>query len=118
MTAAALLGGVLVAIGAVWLLRSAVRENHVDRIRSETALLAEWVLREHDDDLQVFAEEAAGRLGGDVEPTATAAVLVAMLAHVAGHQYGIEAYGTSTTAIRTSMARLLYAGLTGDKPPA
>ena len=50
-------------------------------------------------------------------PTATAAVLVAMLAHVSGHRYGIEAYGTSSAAIRRSMARLLYSGVTGSAPP-
>ncbi|MCP4435675.1 MAG: TetR/AcrR family transcriptional regulator [Actinomycetia bacterium] len=63
-------------------------------------------------------QRAAGHLPADLDPTANAAVLVAMLAHVSGHQYGIEAYGTSTAAIRTSMARLLFAGLTGEKPPA
>ena len=63
-------------------------------------------------------QQAGGRLPADLDPTATAAVLVAMLAHVSGHQYGIEAYGTTTSAIRTSMARLLYSGLTGEKPPA
>ena len=63
MTAAALLGGVLVAIGAAWLLRSAVRENYAGRIRAETALLAEWVSEDPATDLQGFAERAAGRLG-------------------------------------------------------
>lgn len=63
-------------------------------------------------------QQDAGRIPGGVDSTATASVLVAMLAHVSGHQYGIEAYGASTDAIATSMARLLYAGLTGDKPPA
>jgi two-component system phosphate regulon sensor histidine kinase PhoR len=62
LTAAALLAGVLVAVGAVWLLRSAVRENHVDRIRAETALLAEWVVHDNERDLQLFAQQAAGRL--------------------------------------------------------
>ena len=63
-------------------------------------------------------QQSSGAIPRDVDPTATAAVLVAMLAHVSGHQYGIEAYGTSTDSIATSMARLLYAGLTGQKPPA
>jgi AcrR family transcriptional regulator len=64
------------------------------------------------------AKQAAGNLPADLDPLATAAVLVAMLAHVSGHRYGIEAYGTSTGAIRRSMARLLYSGVTGSGPPS
>lgn len=63
-------------------------------------------------------QQQSGNLSAAVDPTATASVLVAMLAHVSGHQYGIEAYGASAEAIRSSMARLLYSGLTGQKPPA
>lgn len=63
------------------------------------------------------AQQDKGRLPADLDPTATAAVLVAMLAHVSGHQYGIEAYGTTEAQLRRSMARLLYSGLTGAKPP-
>lgn len=62
-------------------------------------------------------QQSAGHLPADLDATATAAVLVAMLAHVSGHRYGIEAYGTSTDAIRRSMARLLYSGVTGAGPP-
>lgn len=62
-------------------------------------------------------QQSAGNLPSDLDPRATAAVLVAMLAHVSGHQYGIEAYGTTTDDLRRSMARLLYSGLTGAKPP-
>lgn len=65
----------------------------------------------------VRARQATGDLPADLDPVATAAVMVAMLAHVSGHRYGIEAYGTSTTAIRRSMARLLYSGVTGAGPP-
>jgi two-component system phosphate regulon sensor histidine kinase PhoR len=77
MLAAALLGGVLVAIGAVWLLRSAVRENHVDRIRAETALLAEFVPLELDEDLQIFSEDAAARLAVRVTLIDAAGTVVA-----------------------------------------
>jgi len=63
------------------------------------------------------SQQQRGKLPADLDATATAAVLVAMLAHVSGHQYGIEAYGTTTDEIQRSMARLLYAGLTGSKPP-
>lgn len=62
-------------------------------------------------------QQAEGSLPADLDPTATAAVLVAMLAHVSGHQYGIEAYGTSMAEISRAMARLIHAGLTGAAPP-
>jgi len=49
-----------------------------------------------------------------VEPTATAAVLVSMLAHVAAHQYGFEFWGIRTKDLRDSMARQIYWGVTGQ----
>ena len=54
----------------------------------------------------------------DIDPVATASVLVAMLAQVSGHRYGIERYGTTGPEIRRVMARLLFTGITGRKPPA
>lgn len=66
----------------------------------------------------VREQRADGLLPDTVDPTATAAVLVAMLAHVSGHRYGIEAYGASTGNIRRSMARMAHAALTGQPPPA
>jgi len=50
------------------------------------------------------------------DPTATAAVLVSMLAHVAAHQYGFEFWGIRTKDLRESMARQIYWGVTGKKP--
>ena len=64
------------------------------------------------------AQREGGRLPADIDDRATAAVLVAMLANVAGHQYGIEAYGTTPAQIQRSLARLVYSGLTGAKPPS
>jgi len=66
---------------------------------------------------QVSAQRDAGRLPEDLDPTATASVLVAMLAQVSGHRYGIERYGTDAAEIRRSLARALYSGVTGRKPP-
>jgi AcrR family transcriptional regulator len=66
----------------------------------------------------IEAQRAAGRLPSDLDPTATASVLVAMLAQVSGHHYGIEQYGTTTAEIVRAMARLVYSGITGRKPPA
>jgi len=57
-----------------------------------------------------------GRPPRTVDPTATAAVLVSMLAHVAAHQYGFEFWGIRTKGLRDSMARQVYWGVTGQKP--
>ena len=44
---------------------------------------------------------------------------VAMLAHVAQHQYGFEFWGIKTAAIREAMARRqVYWGVTGQKLPS
>lgn len=66
----------------------------------------------------VDEQRGAGRLPADIDPVATASVLVAMLAQVSGHRYGIERYGTTGPEIRRVMARLLFTGITGRKPPA
>ena len=53
-----------------------------------------------------------GRLPG-LDPRAATGTLVAMLAHVAQHQYGFEFWGIKTAAIREAMA----AGLLGRHRP-
>ena len=63
--------------------------------------------------LQRRRQAAAG-----VDPMATAGVLVAMLAHVAAHRYGFEFWGIRTTDVRISVARQVYWGATGQRPPA
>jgi AcrR family transcriptional regulator len=63
---------------------------------------------------EVIAQfQAAGRHADDLDPTATAAVLVSMLAHVAAHQYGFEFWGIRTKDLRDSMARQIHWGVTG-----
>ena len=57
------------------------------------------------------------KAGGDLDPFATAGVLVAMLAQVASHRYGFEFWGIRTGDLRTSMAHLLYWSVTGQRPP-
>ena len=57
-----------------------------------------------------------GRHPPDTDPTASAAVLVSMLAHVAAHQYGFEFWGIRTRDLRASMARQIYWGVTGKRP--
>ncbi|HBX77938.1 MAG TPA: TetR/AcrR family transcriptional regulator, partial [Acidimicrobiaceae bacterium] len=65
----------------------------------------------------ISAEVAAGRQPAEVDAMATAGVLVSMLAHVASHRYGFEFYGIHTDALRTSMARIVYTSVTGQRPP-
>ena len=66
----------------------------------------------------VIAEhKKQGRHPAEVDPMATAGVLVAMLAHVSSHHYGFEFWGVRTVDLRTTMARILYWSVTGQKPP-
>ena len=52
------------AAGSIALVRSAVRERFVERIRSEASLLSAWVEEQSaDDDLQDLAVRAMGRIG-------------------------------------------------------
>jgi AcrR family transcriptional regulator len=59
-----------------------------------------------------------GKHLADLDPMATAGVLVSMLAHVAAHRYGFEFWGIRTDDTARSMARILYTTVTGQKPPA
>jgi AcrR family transcriptional regulator len=61
--------------------------------------------------------QAEGRNLG-VDPTANAGVLVTMLANVAAHHWGFEAWGIQSADARTALARHLYWGVTGQKPPS
>jgi AcrR family transcriptional regulator len=53
----------------------------------------------------------------DLDPMATAGVLVSMLAHVAAHRYGFEFWGIRTDDLKRSMARVVYSTVTGQRPP-
>jgi AcrR family transcriptional regulator len=57
----------------------------------------------------------AGGHPKDTEPMAQAATLVSMLAHVAQHSYGFEFWGIRMADMRMSLARILYAGVTGKR---
>lgn len=61
--------------------------------------------------------KADGRHPDVVDPAAMGAVLVSMLAHVAGHRYGLEFWGIRTAELRTAMARIVYWAISGQKPP-
>jgi AcrR family transcriptional regulator len=64
------------------------------------------------------AHQLEGRVPADVDARAVAGALVSMLAHVAQHRYGFEFWGIRTGDLRVTMARQLYWGVTGQKPPA
>ncbi|HEX6421209.1 MAG TPA: TetR family transcriptional regulator [Acidimicrobiales bacterium] len=52
-----------------------------------------------------------------VEPLAQAGTLVTMLANVAAHHLGFEFWGIRTADVRISVARQIYWGTTGQRPP-
>ena len=59
-----------------------------------------------------------GKHPADLDPQATAGVLVSMLAHVAAHRYGFEFWGIRTDDTQRSMTRIVYTTVTGQRPPA
>jgi AcrR family transcriptional regulator len=48
---------------------------------------------------------------------ANAGVLVTMIANVAAHHYGFEFWGIRTSDVRIALARHIYWGVTGQRPP-
>ena len=64
------------------------------------------------------AQRRSGRAPADLDPMATAGVIVAMLASVASHRWGFEFWGIRRDDTRRSMARMIYTSITGQKPPA
>ena len=56
--------------------------------------------------------------GNTLDPMAMAGVLVGMLAQVAGHQSGFEAWDIKFGEVRESMIRLVYWGVTSPKVPS
>lgn len=60
--------------------------------------------------------QAEGRNTG-VEPLAQAGTLVTTLANVAAHHLGFEFWGIRTADVRISVARQVYWGVTGQRPP-
>jgi AcrR family transcriptional regulator len=64
---------------------------------------------------ETFQAEGKNR-GFDV--MANAGVLVTMIANVAAHHYGFEFWGIRTADVRVALARHIYWGVTGQRPPA
>jgi hypothetical protein len=46
-----------------------------------------------------------------------AGVLVAMLAHVSAHRLGFEFWGVRTDDLRSTMARIIFWSISGQRPP-
>jgi len=67
---------------------------------------------------QITVSAASGRHPVDLDPMASAGVLVSMLAHVAAHRYGFEFWGIRSDDLRRSMGRIILTTITGQKPPA
>jgi len=63
------------------------------------------------------AFQAEGKHHG-VDAMANAGVVVTLLANVAAHHAGFEAWGMPISEVRTAMARHVYWGVTGQKPPS
>jgi AcrR family transcriptional regulator len=57
-----------------------------------------------------------GKLDADVDPKATAFIMVAMRAHSAAHRYGFEFWGVRTVAQIDTLTRVLAWNVTGRKP--
>ncbi len=76
--------------------------------------------------LNAVTTELAAVIGGlqaegknlGVDPLAEAGTLVTMLANVAAHHLGFEFWGIRTADVRLSVARHVYWGTTGQRPPA
>jgi AcrR family transcriptional regulator len=66
-----------------------------------------------DETIKGFQRE--GKVAPDVDPTATAYMLVSMLAHAAAHRYGMEFYGVRTAHQVDAMTRILFITVTGRR---
>ena len=64
----------------------------------------------------ITEQQKEGRHPDSVDPRAHAAVLLSMLAHVAEHRHGLEAWGVTGAMARESMARIVAWSVTGRRP--
>lgn len=60
--------------------------------------------------------QSKGKVDKDVNPGAVAGALVAMLAAVASHQKGFQAWGVKQAELKPNLALLVHLGITGKKP--
>src|SRR6185295_2196852 len=66
LTAAGSIGALVVTVGAILLIRAAVGERSLERLRAETSLLAEWAMSSAGVDPQDLAVRAARQLDARV----------------------------------------------------
>lgn len=64
----------------------------------------------------ITQHQSTGRVPDTVDPRAQAAVLLSMLAHVAEHRHGLEAWGVTRGQALESMARIVAWSVTGRRP--
>jgi AcrR family transcriptional regulator len=83
------------------------RKIHLELLYNVTVQLAETIKG-------IQAEDR--NLG--VDPLAQAGMLVATLANVAAHQHSFDAWGIRAAELRISVARQIFSGITGQRPPA
>ncbi|CAB4531215.1 unannotated protein [freshwater metagenome] len=74
------------------------RDCRIQLLNTFTVAATEVLTRQRD----------AGFAAAEVDPEATAVVLVSMLSHVAAHQLGITQAGVSLEHLRDAMARVMY----------
>lgn len=61
--------------------------------------------------------QRAGKGQQGIDSEAIAGVLVAMLAHVSAHRLGFELWGVRAEDLQSTMARIVFWTVTGQKPP-
>jgi AcrR family transcriptional regulator len=94
-------------------LATAEGDNRFANIRTHLLSQVTEALREV---IDRFRKE--GRHPRSLDPTAHAAALVSMLAHVAAHRWGFEFWGIRIDGIRESVARIVATSVTGRAPAA
>jgi AcrR family transcriptional regulator len=82
---------------------------------ARTQLLSRFTLAATD---LIASQQEEGNVPGDLDPIATAVVLVSMLAHVAAHQDGLAHVGVRREQLVRAMSRMIFTGVTGQSPPA
>ncbi len=83
------------------------RKIHLELLNNVTVQLAETIR----------GVQAEGR-NVDVDALAQAGMLVATLANVAAHQHSFVAWGIGAADVRISVARQIFWGTTGQRPPS
>ena len=65
----------------------------------------------------ISRQQGLGNVPANLDPLATAVVLVSMLAHGAAHQQGLEHAGVRRDQVLRALSRMIFTGVTGNPPP-